>query len=167
MRVFFFEDGSRRRRRLRRWRRLRLLLLVSDRRLRSADARGEFARAESPAPTLIAAGLQIALTSCGEMSSERRWTPSAWTARATSVRELMRRAVRRFSPLFLADCAHGFLGQRFQFARGKIFFAELDVVDAGAGGFADFFQEAATARGFIAGECGAVGDVVEKAGRRH
>ena len=59
--------------------------------------------------------------------------------------------------------ADGFAGQGFQVAGGEIFFAELDVVDAGAGGFGDFFQEAATAGGFVAGECGAVGDVVEEA----
>ena len=77
-------------------RRLGLLLLGSDRRLRSAGASGESWRAGVPAPTLL---FQIALTSCGEISSLRRWTPSAWTASATSVRELMRRAVAQFSVL--------------------------------------------------------------------
>ena len=66
----------------------------------------------------------------------------------------------------LCDDADGFSGQQFQIARGKIFFAELDVVDAGAGGFADFFQKTATARRFVPGEGGAVGDVVEKAAFR-
>ncbi len=54
-----------------------------------------------------------------------------------------------------------------ELARQEIFFAELDVVDAGAGGFGDFFEEAATAGGFVSGEGGAVGDVVEEAAFRH
>jgi hypothetical protein len=41
----------------------------------------------------------------------------------------------------------------------------LDVVDSGAGGFLDFFQEEATAGEFVSGEGDAVGDVVEKAAR--
>jgi hypothetical protein len=60
-----------------------------------------------------------------------------------------------------------FSGQGLQIASGKIFFAELDVVDAGAGGFLDFFQEAATAGEFVSGERGAVGDVIEKAALGH
>ena len=62
------------------------------------------------------------------------------------------------------DC---FSGQGFQVAGGEIFFAELDVVDAGDGGFTDFFEEAATTGGFVAGEGGAVGDVVEEAAISH
>jgi hypothetical protein len=58
------------------------------------------------------------------------------------------------------DC---FSGEQFQVAGGKIFFAELDVVDTGAGGFSDFFEEAPTTGGFVSGECGAVGDVVKEA----
>ncbi len=50
---------------------------------------------------------------------------------------------------------------------GQIFFAELDVVDSGAGGFGDFLEETATARGFVCGEGGAVGDAVEKAAFSH
>ena len=61
----------------------------------------------------------------------------------------------------------GFVGQRFQIAGGEISFAELDVVDAGAGGFGDFFEEAATAGGFVSREGCAVGDVVEKAAFSH
>ena len=63
-----------------------------------------------------------------------------------------------------ADC---FAGQRFQVAGGEIFFAELDVVDAGAGGFGDFVEETSAAGVFIAGEGGAVGDVVEEAAFSH
>jgi hypothetical protein len=49
-----------------------------------------------------------------------------------------------------------------QLARGEIFFAELDVIDSGACGFDDFFEEAGSACVFIFRECGAVGDVVEE-----
>ena len=56
------------------------------------------------------------------------------------------------------------MGQRFQIAGGEIFFAELDVVDALACGFGDFLQEAEAAGGFVAGEGGSVGDVVEEHG---
>ena len=63
----------------------------------------------------------------------------------------------------LGDDADGFSGERFQVARGQIFFAELDVVDTGACGFGNFFEEAAMAGGFVSGEGCAVGDVVEKA----
>ena len=35
----------------------------------------------------------------------------------------------------------GFSGQGFEIAGRKIFFAELDVVDAGAGGFGDLLAE--------------------------
>ena len=69
--------------------------------------------------------------------------------------------------LRFADCAYRLSCQRFQVASGEIFFAELDVVDAGAGGFGDFFEEAATAGGFVGCEGGAVGDVVEKAAGWH
>ena len=58
--------------------------------------------------------------------------------------------------------AHGFASQRFQIAGGEIFFAELDVVDAFAGGFGDFVQEANAPSWLIAGECGVVGDVVQE-----
>jgi hypothetical protein len=58
-------------------------------------------------------------------------------------------------------------GQRFQFSSGEIFFAELDVVDAGASGFRNFSQQSAMAGEFVSGEGGAVGDVVEKAAFSH
>ena len=64
---------------------------------------------------------------------------------------------------FLAvDDLYRFDCQRFEVAGGKISFAELDVVDAGAGGFRNFVEEVAAARAFIAGEGGAVSDVVEE-----
>jgi hypothetical protein len=43
----------------------------------------------------------------------------------------------------------------------------LDVVDACADGFGDFFQQAALAGRFIALKGVAVGDVVEQAAMRH
>ena len=86
-----------------------VLLLGSDRRLRSGEICGESWRAEPalslskgvPAPHGPAPHCHTVLTSCGEMSAERRWTPSARAASATSVRELIRRAVlsSRFSVL--------------------------------------------------------------------
>ena len=60
------------------------------------------------------------------------------------------------------DYAGSFSRQRFQIARGQIFFAELNVVDSGAGSLGDLFQETEAASGFVCGERGAVGDVVEK-----
>jgi len=62
----------------------------------------------------------------------------------------------------LFDGGHGFSGQGFQIASGKIFFAKLNVVHARADGFAYFFQEQAATRGFVRGERGAIGDVVEE-----
>ena len=53
-------------------------------------------------------------------------------------------------------------GQRFQFSRWEAFFAELDVVDSGAGGFGDFLEETVTAGRFVCGQCCAVGDVVQE-----
>ena len=58
--------------------------------------------------------------------------------------------------------AHGFASQRFEFAGGEIFFAELDVVDAVACGFGDFVEKAEAAGVLVAGESGTVGDVVEE-----
>ena len=52
----------------------------------------------------------------------------------------------------LGDNAHRLRRQGFQVARGEIFFPELDVVDAGAGGLGDFFQYVAMTRGFVGGE---------------
>ena len=67
----------------------------------------------------------------------------------------------------LADRGHGVLRERFQFARGEIFFSELYVVNTGARGFADFFQQAATPRGFIPGKRASVSYVAEDARGRH
>jgi len=64
--------------------------------------------------------------------------------------------------VFSADDLHGFAGQGFEIAGGEIFFAELDVVDVGTGGFGDFIEEQAAAGGFVAGEGFAIGDVVEE-----
>jgi hypothetical protein len=66
-----------------------------------------------------------------------------------------------------ANCANGFAGQLFQLSCREIFFAELDVIHASAGGFGDLFEQAATAGEFVAEEGAAVGDVVEKAAGRH
>ena len=131
-------------------------------------SRGEFARAGAPAPHL-SRRRHTALTSSGEMSLERRWTPSAWTASATSVRELIRSAVLRSRVLSsqVRDDSSGFSGQRLQVPAGEIFFANLDVVNAGSGGFRDFFQEAVLARKLIPWERGAVGNVVKEAAGRH
>ena len=61
----------------------------------------------------------------------------------------------------------GFASQGFQFACREVFFTELDIVDSGAGGFSDLVEEATTACGFVCGERGAVGDVVEKKAFSH
>ena len=58
-------------------------------------------------------------------------------------------------------CVDCFSRQLFQFARRQIFLSKLDVLHAGAGGFGYFFEQAATAGGFVAWKCGAIGDVVE------
>ncbi len=58
-------------------------------------------------------------------------------------------------------CVDCLVGQLFQFARRQIFLSKLDVLQAGAGGFGYFFEQAATAGGLIPGKRGAVGDVVE------
>jgi hypothetical protein len=62
-----------------------------------------------------------------------------------------------------ADCSYSFAGERFEVVSCEIFLAELDVVDSGQCRFMDFFQETATAGGFVGREGGAVGDVVEEA----
>ena len=61
-----------------------------------------------------------------------------------------------------ADCGYSFAGQGFEVASGEIFFAELDVIDSSGCGFMDFFEETTVAGGFVCGERGAVGDVVQK-----
>jgi len=52
--------------------------------------------------------------------------------------------------------------QLLQFAGGKILFAKLDIVHAIAGGFGDFLEQLAAARGLVPGKRGAVSDVVEQ-----
>ncbi len=42
-----------------------------------------------------------------------------------------------------------FAGERFKLADAKIFLAELNVVDAGSGGFADCAQKLSPALGFV------------------
>ena len=63
----------------------------------------------------------------------------------------------------LIENAQGLASQRFELPGGEILFAKLDLVDAGAGGFDNFFQQAPATHGFVPRECIAVGDVVEKA----
>jgi hypothetical protein len=53
------------------------------------------------------------------------------------------------------------LSESLQFASGKIFLSQLNVIHATADGFPDFFQELAAALNFVAGKLGAVGYVVE------
>ena len=65
------------------------------------------------------------------------------------------------SSQFMED-AYRFAGQLLQVARGEIFFAELDVVDALGCGFGDFVEEPNAAGVLAAGEGGPVGDVVEE-----
>ncbi len=65
------------------------------------------------------------------------------------------------------DDAHGFTGQRFQFAGREVFFAELDVVDTVTCGFGDFVEETLAAGGLVAGEGATVGNVVEQAAISH
>jgi hypothetical protein len=67
----------------------------------------------------------------------------------------------------LPNDGYSLAGERFQIAGGEIFFAELDVVDSGAGGFSDFIEETATAGRFVGCECGAVGDVVKNTAFSH
>ena len=62
----------------------------------------------------------------------------------------------------VANASHGVASEEFESPGGKILFAELNVVDAGACGFGDAQQELAAARLFVAGEGVAVGDVVEQ-----
>ncbi len=60
--------------------------------------------------------------------------------------------------------AEGFdrlLRQPLQFARGKIFFAKLDVVHATAGGVGDLIEQLAATHRLVPGKRGAVSDVVE------
>jgi hypothetical protein len=61
----------------------------------------------------------------------------------------------------LGHDSDGISGQRFQIAGEEILFAELNVIDSGADGLGDFFQEAKATRGFVSRESSSVGDVVE------
>src|SRR5580765_4040655 len=70
------------------------------------------------------------------------------------------------SPQLIED-ADRFVRQRFQFSSREIFFAELDVVDASSSGFGEFLDEKVSAGGFVGGEGGAIGDVVEKSAVSH
>ena len=45
----------------------------------------------------------------------------------------------------LPDCAYYFFSQQLQIARGQVFLAQLNVVDACTRGFGDFFNEPSTA----------------------
>jgi len=56
-----------------------------------------------------------------------------------------------------------FVREGFEFMRGEIFFAELDVVHPGVNRFGDFFEQTTAAGGLVCGECSAVGNVVENA----
>jgi hypothetical protein len=67
----------------------------------------------------------------------------------------------------LSNDLYGFAGQEFEVAGGKIFFAELDVIDTVGCGFGDFFEQTAAAGGLVAGECGAVGYVAEERAFSH
>ena len=64
--------------------------------------------------------------------------------------------------LHLGQDVEGFASQRFQVARGEIFFPQLDVVNPGLSGFGNFCQQETAARGFVFGKRFAVGDVVEE-----
>ena len=64
----------------------------------------------------------------------------------------------------LADRANDGPGKRFQFAAGEVFFAQLNVTYAAAGGFGDPLEQRCPARGFVAGKLPAVGNVVEEQG---
>jgi hypothetical protein len=55
-----------------------------------------------------------------------------------------------------------FAGQHFEFASGKVFLAQLNVVHTTARSLSNIFQQTATASHFIPGELGSIGDVVEK-----
>jgi hypothetical protein len=61
----------------------------------------------------------------------------------------------------------GIPAERFQFARAKIFFTELDIVDSGAGSFTDFRKKMFTTFVFICRKLMAIRDVVEHAAFSH
>ena len=55
-----------------------------------------------------------------------------------------------------------FTGEDFEFARGEIFFAQLNIVNTAADRLGNIFEQMSTARGFVTGKLGAIGDVVEE-----
>src|SRR5260370_26476349 len=57
--------------------------------------------------------------------------------------------------------------QSFQLPRTQIFFAELDVVDAGTRGFGDFGEQRLPAGAFVAAKLAAVGNVIEQTAVSH
>lgn len=57
--------------------------------------------------------------------------------------------------------------QHFQFARTQIFFAELYVIDAIAGGFRNFAEQNAAAIPFTAAKLASIGNVVEQTAASH
>ena len=61
----------------------------------------------------------------------------------------------------------GIPAENFQFARAKIFLAELDVIDSGAGSFTDFRKKMFTTFVFICLKLMAIRDVVENATFSH
>ena len=63
------------------------------------------------------------------------------------------------------DPPHCVASQRFQFARRKIFFSQLNVINAGTRGLRNFFQQALASRALIAGKLGAVGNVIQEQGQ--
>ena len=65
-----------------------------------------------------------------------------------------------------ANCLYCRVSQLFQFMRGKIFFAYLNVIKAGGRGFRDFVQQEAAASNLVAGKLRAIGDVVKEHGQR-
>jgi len=62
------------------------------------------------------------------------------------------------------DCV---AGKTFEIARAQIFFAKLDVIDAGSSRFGDFVEQTLAPGRLISGESRAVRDVVEKAADNH
>lgn len=59
----------------------------------------------------------------------------------------------------------GFCCQQFQFARRKVFFAQLHIVDAGARRLGNSFEQPSAALIFLTRELPAVSNVVKEQGR--
>jgi hypothetical protein len=62
----------------------------------------------------------------------------------------------------LANNIHGATGQNFKFPRSKVFFTQLNVVNAATGSMADGFEQVLTTRRLVAREKCAIGNVVKK-----